>query len=115
MFGYRQGPKIESIIGRKSEFKGTLKAKESVYIDGELGGKVQVEAEVIVGKDAVVKADIQAESVTIKGKVIGNVDCQRDWDNSIRNLHRHRLAFIILILNPLVKNGKSFLWNLLPS
>lgn len=77
MFGYRQGPKTESIIGRESEFEGTLKAKESVYIDGELGGKVQVEAEVIVGKDAVVKADIQAESVTIKGKVIGNVDCQR--------------------------------------
>jgi len=40
MFSYRQGPKTESIIGRESEFEETLKAKESVYIDGELGGKI---------------------------------------------------------------------------
>jgi len=76
MFGHREKFRTASIIGKGTEFKGTLKDKESIRIDGKFEGKIQVEGNVIVGQDAVIKADIQAKSISIGGKVTGNVDCQ---------------------------------------
>ena len=78
MFGSKEKFEFEteSVIGKGTEFKGTLKDKDSICIDGKIEGKIQVEGNVIVGEDAIVKADIQAKSISIGGKVIGNVDCQ---------------------------------------
>jgi len=76
MFSRKEKIKTASIIGGETEFKGTLKDRESIRIDGKFEGKIQVEGDVIVGKDAFVKADIQAKSITIGGKVIGNICCQ---------------------------------------
>jgi len=76
MFGHKEKSETESIIGKGTEFKGTLKDKDSIRIDGKIKGKIQVEGDVIVGEGATVKADIQAKSITIGGKVIGNINCQ---------------------------------------
>jgi len=66
----------ESVIGKGTEFKGTLKGRDSIGIDGKIEGKIQVKGNVIVAEGAIVKADIRAKSISIGGKVIGNVDCQ---------------------------------------
>jgi len=76
MFSRKEKFITASIIGKGTEFKGTLKDRESIRIDGKFEGKIQVEGNVIIGKDAVIKADIQAKSISVGGKVIGNVDCQ---------------------------------------
>lgn len=78
MFGSKEEFEFEteSTVGKGTEFKGTLKGRDSIGIDGKIEGKIQVEGNVIVGEGAIVKADIQAESISIRGKVIGNVDCQ---------------------------------------
>ena len=68
----------EAVIGRQAEVNGTLKDKESVCIEGKFEGKIQVGGSVIVGKEAFIKADIQARSITIGGKVVGNVECQEE-------------------------------------
>ena len=76
MFGRKEKLETESIIGKETEFKGTLKDKESIRIDGKVEGKIQSEGEVIVGEDAIVNANIKAKSISIRGKVVGNITCQ---------------------------------------
>ena len=76
MFKKKERFRTSSIIGKGAEFKGTLKDEESIRIDGKFEGKIQVEGNVIVGGDAIVKANIQAKSVSIGGKVIGDINSE---------------------------------------
>ncbi len=76
MFDGEDKVKIGSIIGREAEFEGVMKGKKGVRIEGKVQGEIQMKGEVVVGKDALVKANIQAHSVSIGGKVVGNVDSQ---------------------------------------
>lgn len=76
MFGDKEKVKTGSIIGEGTEFKGTLKDKGSVRIDGNFEGEIEVEGDVVVGKGAFIKANIRAKSINISGKVIGNINCQ---------------------------------------
>jgi len=76
MFAREEEFETESIIGKETKLKGTLKDKESIRIDGKVEGKIQSEGDVIVGEDAIVKANIEAKSVSISGKVEGNITCQ---------------------------------------
>ena len=76
MFARKEKFETESIIGKETELKGTLKDKESIRIDGKVEGEIHSEGDVIVGEDATVNANIEAKSVSIKGKVVGNVTCQ---------------------------------------
>ncbi len=76
MFGDKEKVRTASIIGEGTEFKGTLKDKGSVRIDGNFEGEIAVEGDVVIGKDALIKANIRAKSIDISGKVIGNIDCQ---------------------------------------
>ena len=68
--------KTNSIIGLGTEFKGTLKDRGSVRVDGRFEGEIETEGSVIVGEEAEVKANIKAKSVIIGGKVIGDIDCE---------------------------------------
>ncbi len=76
MFGDKEKVKTASIIGEGTEFKGTLKDKGSVRIDGSFEGEIRVEGDVVIGKNAYIKANIRAKSINISGKVVGNIDCQ---------------------------------------
>jgi len=76
MFEGEDKVKIGSIIGREAEFEGIMKSEKGVRIEGKAQGEIQARGEVVVGKDALVKANIQAQSVSIGGKVVGNVDSQ---------------------------------------
>lgn len=64
---------IESFIGQHTLFQGTINTKGSLRIDGQWeGGDVNAQG-VIVGETGVVKGNINAPSVIIGGKVIGNI------------------------------------------
>ncbi len=66
----------ESIIGKEAQFKGTLKGEGSIRIEGKVDGKIVVEGNVSMGENAMIKAHIKAESITISGTVEGNIDCK---------------------------------------
>jgi len=68
--------RTNSVIGKETEFEGTLIDKGSLRIDGKFKGKIRTEGSLILGEDAVVQANIKAKSVVIGGKVIGNIDCE---------------------------------------
>jgi len=68
--------KINTIIGPGTEFKGTLKDRESIRIDGKFEGKIETEGSVTIGENAIVQVDIKANAVIIAGRVIGDVNCE---------------------------------------
>ncbi len=67
---------FESVFGKGVEIEGTIKAKDSLRIDGKIKGKINCGADIMIGEGAVLEADIEAENVTIAGDVTGNVKCK---------------------------------------
>ena len=55
------------------KFKGEITGRAEIVIDGELEGRLDVQAAVIVGTNGRVDGDIHARSVSVGGKVMGNV------------------------------------------
>lgn len=62
-----------SHIGKTLWIKGQVSSDEEVIIEGNIEGKLKIKHRVVVGKNGVVNADIEAREVIIKGIVNGNV------------------------------------------
>lgn len=66
--------KIETVIGPNTNFKGTLISDGSVRIDGICEeGLIKTVGNVVIGPEAKVAADIEAENVSVSGTVTGKV------------------------------------------
>ncbi|MEA1964266.1 MAG: polymer-forming cytoskeletal protein [Candidatus Aerophobetes bacterium] len=76
--GKKEGEMIKTntVIGKGTELKGSLKDEESIRVDGKFEGDIQTKGEVIIGEDGVVRADIKAKSVKVGGKLVGDVSCE---------------------------------------
>lgn len=61
------------VIGAKTLVKGEISGEEDVLIEGSVEGHVRVQREVRVGPGGVVKATLEAQSITVSGEVSG--DC----------------------------------------
>ncbi len=74
MFGKETG-KLESFLGKNSDFKGELKVQGTLRVDGRVDGQVDVD-NVILSESAVVKGEVKAKKVIIGGAIDGNVRAQ---------------------------------------
>ncbi len=63
----------DTTVGRGVKLEGTLRFKGRARIDGELHGKVSAGDHLEVGQDGFVGAQLAVRTVTILGKVDGNV------------------------------------------
>jgi len=73
-------PDVESIqahLGKGSRVEGKLTFDGSVKIDGNVDGEVQAQQAVIIGESAVITAQINAETVVVKGKVTGDITARK--------------------------------------
>ena len=62
-----------SLIGKTLLVKGEVFSEDEILIEGKIQGKITVKNRVVVGRDGVVEAEIDARDIIIKGKVIGDV------------------------------------------
>ncbi len=65
---------VETIIGKNTEFKGTITSQGTVRVDGKLEGELISSGDVVVGETGVIQAQIKAKNLTVAGEVRGNVD-----------------------------------------
>lgn len=65
--------KIGTLIGPGAVFDGNISAPETIRIDGTLNGDCTCQGNVILGTDGVIIGNIQAQNVTLSGKVTGDV------------------------------------------
>ncbi|ULQ59855.1 polymer-forming cytoskeletal protein [Brucepastera parasyntrophica] len=74
MARYIEKEKVVTILGEKTNFRGTLKFSEEVQIAGKFEGNIQATGTLIIKKGASCEAQyINAASVYIYGTVKGNI------------------------------------------
>jgi cytoskeletal protein CcmA (bactofilin family) len=65
--------KIDTVIADDILFKGTIKFKNSLKIKGRMEGKIETDGHLIIGREAVVSADISGRVVTVNGELNGKI------------------------------------------
>jgi len=65
---------LETIIGKDSEFKGTVSSAAGLRIDGKMEGQVLNSGDVIIGDSAEVTADVKGRNVIVSGLIRGNIE-----------------------------------------
>ena len=93
-----------TIIGTYSNFEGTLNSEGTVRIDGVFNGMLNVDGNIIIGESGFVKGNINADRVTIAGRVEGNVSCK----NTFELLSNGRLYGDIEAKNISIEDGAVF-------
>lgn len=68
--------KVDTIIGKGTEFKGTLSSSGVLRIDGRFEGEILHRGDLVIGETGLVTANIKARHVTIAGEVRGNVEAE---------------------------------------
>src|SRR5512139_3709990 len=64
---------VQAHLGKGSRIEGKLTFEGSVRIDGYVDGEILAQETVIVGDSAVINAQIQAETIIVKGKLTGDI------------------------------------------
>ena len=65
--------KIDTVISSDIHFKGKLKFRNSLKIKGTFEGKIETDGFLIIGREAVVSADISAKIVSVNGVINGKI------------------------------------------
>jgi cytoskeletal protein CcmA (bactofilin family) len=69
---------VETVIGPRAAFGGSLRSETSVRIDGIFeGGVIETPANVLIGEGARVSGDIVAKTVSIQGAYQGTIRADR--------------------------------------
>jgi cytoskeletal protein CcmA (bactofilin family) len=64
----------KNILGADVEFKGSIKFNNELVVDGKVEGEIFSAAGVLtIGENAEIRGEIKTKSVTVLGKVNGNI------------------------------------------
>ncbi len=66
-------PGAATQVARGSRIVGEISGVAELRIDGEVEGKLNLEGSVVIGESGSVKGEIQARTVQVSGKMVGNV------------------------------------------
>lgn len=70
---FQKSEKFSALIGKGVVNEGSFEADGTARIDGTVNGDVTVTGRLILGREAVVKGNITANSILLGGEVLGNV------------------------------------------
>jgi len=70
----------KNILNSDVELKGTLKFSGEMTFDGKLDGDINSEGSLQLGDNAVVKGNINVNTVVVRGKINGNVIAREKID-----------------------------------
>jgi cytoskeletal protein CcmA (bactofilin family) len=63
----------KDVLSSDVEIKGTIKFQKELLIDGKVEGEINSDGALTVGENADIRAEIKTKSITIYGKVQGNI------------------------------------------
>ena len=69
---------FNTILDESFGFKGTIKFDTSCIIKGFIEGKIESTDKLVIGPNAVIKADVIAKSLECFGKINGNVSVKEE-------------------------------------
>ena len=69
-----RGDRAHGQVGKSIKFKGEISGSEDLYVDGEIEGTVELrDNSLTVGPNGNVRAQIKARTITVQGRLEGNV------------------------------------------
>lgn len=98
--------KLETVLGEGTILNGVLISEGIIRLDGRFSGEING-GSIIIGKNAVVHANIKCEDLTIYGKVKGNVQSKQ----TIEILSGGELIGDIKASSSIVRPGAYFQGN----
>ncbi len=69
-------PVSKNILSSDVKIEGSIEFEEELYFDGQLKGEIHSEGSLTVGENAQVNGDVFTKSVTVLGRVTGNITVQ---------------------------------------
>jgi cytoskeletal protein CcmA (bactofilin family) len=96
-----------NVLGTDVEIKGSLFCRQELRIDGRVEGEINSEGVLIIGDGAEIRGDIKARSITIFGKVAGNITAAERCELKSRGSLRGDLQ----TPSALVEEGAVFVGN----
>jgi len=70
----------KNVLNSDVELKGTLKFAGELTFDGKLDGDINSEGSLNLGDNAVIKGNINVNTVVVRGKINGNVSAREKID-----------------------------------
>ena len=64
---------VVAYVGKGVTFKGEIKYDGTVKVDGTMEGEIETTGTLLVGADAVIRAQVKAGSVICRGEIIGDI------------------------------------------
>jgi cytoskeletal protein CcmA (bactofilin family) len=74
----------KNVLNSDVDIKGTLKFSGELTFDGKLDGDISSEGTLNLGDNAIIKGNINASSVIVRGKITGNVVAREKIDIKAR-------------------------------
>lgn len=68
----RQGPLL-IVLGESARLDGTFNIGESIQIECEVAGEINVEGKLVIGEKGVVRADVHTADAVIRGRYEGSM------------------------------------------
>lgn len=63
-----------TVLGNETSFRGVMKFRESLKIDGFFEGNIESSGSLYIEKDAEVRARIKVGTLVVGGKIFGNIE-----------------------------------------
>lgn len=68
---------ISTLIGEGCSIEGNISAKDSIKIDGEIQGNLNIEGSVIIGEKSHVQGDVRCADLVVFGRLDGNIHARQ--------------------------------------
>ena len=63
----------KDILSSDVEIKGSIKFQKELLIDGKVEGEINSDGVLTIGENADIRGEIKTKSITVYGKVLGNI------------------------------------------
>ena len=63
----------KDVLSRDVEIKGSIKFQKELLIDGKVEGEINSDGVLTIGENADIRGEIKTKSITVYGKVHGNI------------------------------------------
>ena len=70
---YMTEPTGKDVLSKDVEIKGSIKFQKELMIDGKVEGEINSEGVLTIGENADIRGEIKTKSITVFGKVHGNI------------------------------------------
>ena len=94
----------KNILSSDVEIKGSLKFQNELTIDGKIEGEITSAGVLTVGENAEIKGEIKTKSVTVLGKVHGNITVEERCELKARAVLQGDLKAARLV----IEEGATF-------